>query len=791
MSVDNVRVHLEQGGITVPSVDETLPFAPCYLLPPITALLLTPLRVADGSIPLPFLPSESVLLHLLLGRRVPASGEVTLLLFLGDEKDDQGVEPPHLCPCARYSMVVHRTWVYDESAWSTIKDGTPCSEKGGQTGGKAAPDPPVGLVTPGTRVLVQGQTCDWLAPDREVWESFLGPGVGLLPSDPPVLSEMCVRIKLGLGLGPRVGGGLAQAREQAPGLVLLDGPSGSGKTALVRAAALALGLVTVLVRPGGLMARHDVEADQALERAAAAAAAMGPALLLLDNVDLLVPGVGSRVIGASRGEVDGSLARWVARVGEREGWEGSPGWSSPCGGTPGRVMVVMTARSGWCPGLFGVDCRLSLSPGSESRGCQASLLAQCWEQGGGRAGQGDLEAFHAGRDPARLEPAYTPSEADWVAVARLCQGFSLGSIAAMARRAKRRLASPAPGSDRGEAEEPGESWRAAFTQAVAESRAQQLARGTGMTAVLRVEPPVTWAEVGGQAAAKEAVREMIVWPMARPKAFARLGIDPPAGLLLYGPPGTGKTLIAKAAACQCGAGFMWLRITDVVRGEVGTGEKLVREAFRVAQENRPVVIFIDEFQALFSAREGGGGGGRLASQLLLSMDALRREHGREGEVGEDAAGFVSVLAATNAPEAIDSAFLRPGRFDRLVYVGLPDQQDRADILDRWRERMRWAEDMGVAELAEQTEGFSGADLANLMRRAALHALAAHKSPPWPDGGGRDGRASQGGSNEAAVPLPLIRREDVQAALRTCRATTSPESLSKFEAYCRLHGGSGE
>jgi transitional endoplasmic reticulum ATPase len=246
-------------------------------------------------------------------------------------------------------------------------------------------------------------------------------------------------------------------------------------------------------------------------------------------------------------------------------------------------------------------------------------------------------------------------------------------------------------------------------------------------------------------------------------------------------------MIAKAAACQTGAGFLSLRISDVVRGEVGRGEQVVREALRAARRARPCVVFIDEFQALFTARGGGregGGGGRLATQLLVSMDELRLGGGEGGREG----GFVSVLAATNAPEAIDPAFLRPGRFDKLVYVSLPDQKERLEIFRGLKGRMVWEEEEGgrEEEVAERTEGFSGADMANLVRRAALHALA------------RQQQQSSSSSGGMALPLPpslplpplsppAIGWKDVEQALLSCRPTTSKESLEKFRAFDRVHG----
>jgi SpoVK/Ycf46/Vps4 family AAA+-type ATPase len=256
-----------------------------------------------------------------------------------------------------------------------------------------------------------------------------------------------------------------------------------------------------------------------------------------------------------------------------------------------------------------------------------------------------------------------------------------------------------------------------------------------------------FASVGGNVEAKIALEDALALDSRRLGVLTSLGLTPPSGILLYGPPGNGKTLLARTVArflqsrnaqtMLIGGAFVSLSSTDLVRAEVGTGEKMLLEAFKAARSNAPSVLFLDEFQALFIER-GSGGSGRLSSTLLQCMDDIT--HWRDAEykrrVFEDAASDANdtqipqtvVLAATNTPWMIDRAFLRAGRFDRSVYVPLPSIDERVSILRIHTGRMKLAcEDNGGLQLlcealGSLTKGFSGADIAALCRAAAVRCL---------------------------------------------------------------------
>jgi len=242
--------------------------------------------------------------------------------------------------------------------------------------------------------------------------------------------------------------------------------------------------------------------------------------------------------------------------------------------------------------------------------------------------------------------------------------------------------------------------------------ALKMVEPSALREVLIEVPNVRWDDIGGLEDVKQELREAVEWPLKYPKAFERLGITPPRGILLYGPPGTGKTLLAKAVANESEANFIGIRGPEVLSKWVGESEKRIREIFRKARQAAPTVIFIDEIDAIAPARgaEGDRVTDRLINQLLTEMDGIERNSG------------VVVIAATNRPDILDPALLRPGRFDRLVLVPAPDEKARLEILKVHTRRVPLAKDVNLAELAKRTEGYSGADLEALVREAALIAM---------------------------------------------------------------------
>ncbi len=226
-------------------------------------------------------------------------------------------------------------------------------------------------------------------------------------------------------------------------------------------------------------------------------------------------------------------------------------------------------------------------------------------------------------------------------------------------------------------------------------------------------PKVTWDDVGGLEDVKREIIEAVEWPLKYPEKFKKFGIKPPKGVLLYGPPGTGKTLIAKAVANESEANFISIKGGQLLSKWLGESEKAVRKIFRKARQVAPCIIFFDEIDAIAQMRgidEGSRAVERVLNQLLTEMDGLEELHG------------VVVIGATNRPDILDPALLRPGRFDRLVFVKPPDKKSRLAIFRIHTRDMPLADDVDLEELAELTEGYVGADIEAICREAVMLAI---------------------------------------------------------------------
>ncbi|CAM9274951.1 unnamed protein product [Chrysoparadoxa australica] len=464
-----------------------------------------------------------------------------------------------------------------------------------------------------------------------------------------------------------VGGGFSS--------LLLHGTQGTGKTRLLKLLAMVTQSRLVMVAPGKLLASAGVNADRALQRAGdyCHACCAERVLLVIDYIDKLVPRVDG-AIAASASDTDAGLVTCLTALLKRKG----------------RALLV----AGICSEVAVVHpiVRKCFEDEVELRLPQPGVRRALLERGLQAAGFSlEAEAAECARVAAAATAGFSCAGVKTLLAACLALHSQQGLSLLDAMKKSLTLAKPAV----------------------------LISRGGLLGAVEQHGiPNIPWSSVIGHTQAKQAIQEMVVWPSTNPEAYKRIGITPASGILLHGPPGTGKTLLAKAAASETGARFLELKISQIVRCEVGESEKAVMNAFAVARELRPSVIFIDEFQALFTKR-GGGMGGRLASQLVTSLDDLERwkKAGMKGTV--------TVLAATNALEAIDKAFLRSGRLDEVLLVALPSLEDRCAhlkmLLGQQRGKLRW-EPLDIAGLAAATEGFSGAGIANMVKDASVAAV---------------------------------------------------------------------
>ncbi|MBN1274831.1 CDC48 family AAA ATPase [Candidatus Woesearchaeota archaeon] len=239
-------------------------------------------------------------------------------------------------------------------------------------------------------------------------------------------------------------------------------------------------------------------------------------------------------------------------------------------------------------------------------------------------------------------------------------------------------------------------------------------RPSALREVLLETPNISWDDVGGLDDVKQEIKEAVEWPLKHASSFRKLGIKPPKGLLLYGPPGTGKTLLAKAVAKESEANFIFVKGPELLSKWVGESEKAVREVFKKARQAAPTIIFFDEIDSL-APRRGGGNeesrvGERVVNQLLTEMDGLQ-------ELND-----IVIIAATNRPDILDTALLRPGRFDRIVLVPAPDDSARKEIFRVHTKGMSLAKGIDFQVLVSRTGGYVGADIESVCREAAILAL---------------------------------------------------------------------
>ena len=241
--------------------------------------------------------------------------------------------------------------------------------------------------------------------------------------------------------------------------------------------------------------------------------------------------------------------------------------------------------------------------------------------------------------------------------------------------------------------------------------ALKLVRPSAMREVLVEKPNTEWEDVGGLEETKTQLKEAVEWPIEHPESFKRIGISPPKGILLYGPPGTGKTLLAKAVAGESESNFILVKGPELMSKWVGESEKGLRKIFSKARETSPTIILFDEIDSITSTgSENNESISRVVSQFLSEMDGLE-------DLNE-----VVVIGTTNRPDKVDPALLRPGRFDRILHVPVPDKKGREEIFKVHTHKMKLAKDINLKRMAEATENYSGADLEAVCREAGMIAL---------------------------------------------------------------------
>merc|ERR1711871_1344163 len=292
-------------------------------------------------------------------------------------------------------------------------------------------------------------------------------------------------------------------------------------------------------------------------------------------------------------------------------------------------------------------------------------------------------------------------------------------------------------------------------------------------------PDVTWDDIGGLEKVKRELQETIQYPIEHPDKYKFFGMNPSKGVLFYGPPGCGKTLLAKAIANECASNFISIKGPELLTMWFGESEGNVREVFDKARQAAPCVLFFDELDSIASARggnsgDGGGAGDRVINQMLTEMDGINSKKS------------VFIIGATNRPDIIDPAIIRPGRLDQLVYIPLPDEASRANILASALRKSPVAEDVDLGFLARATNGYSGADLTEICQRAVKFAIRESIEKEIQREEEMAQAADEGMDEDADLEpaVPEITRAHFEEAMKYARRSVQDKDIKHYEMFAK-------
>lgn len=491
---------------------------------------------------------------------------------------------------------------------------------------------------------------------------------------------------------------------EAPKGVLLYGPPGTGKTLIAKAVAGETNSHFISISGPEIIGKFYGESEERLRELFKQAEENTPSIIFIDEVDSIAP---------KREEVTGEVEKRVVSqlLTLMDGMK-----------SRGKVVVIAATNR-----PDSIDPALR-RPGRFDREIEIGI-----PDAAGRKEILDIHTRGMPLDKVNLEQ-----------IAKVTHGFVGADLETLAKEAAMRsLRRILPDIDLEEEKIPAEVLQKIVITENDFKDALKEVRPSALREVLVQVPNVTWEDVGGLESLKDELYEAVEWPLKHKEAFEYTDVKTPKGILLYGPPGTGKTLIAKAVAHTTESNFISIKGPELLSKWVGESEKGIREIFRKARQAAPCIIFLDEMDSLAPSRGSGGSDSHVAenivSQLLTEIDGLEELHN------------VLVIGATNRVDLIDSALLRPGRFDRILEVPLPDPKGRENIFKIHTKNKPLANGVDISKLVELTDGFSGAEIEGVCNRAAMSAIRRY-------------------INEAAKSVKSIKitQEDIENAIEKLR-----------------------
>jgi len=492
---------------------------------------------------------------------------------------------------------------------------------------------------------------------------------------------------------------------EAPKGVLLYGPPGTGKTLLAKAVAGETNSQFISISGPEIIGKFYGESEERLREIFKQAEENAPSIIFIDEIDSIAP---------KREEVTGEVEKRIVSQ-----------LLTLMDGMKSRGKVIVIAATNRPDSLDPALRR----PGRFDREIEIGIPDQ--------VGRKEILNIHTRGMP--IEEKVNLDQ-----IAKVTHGFVGADLESLAKEAAMRsLRRILPDIDLEAEKIPVEILQKIMITDEDFKDALKDVRPSALREVLVQVPNVSWDDVGGLESLKEELHEAVEWPLKHKEAFEHTDVIPPKGVLLYGPPGTGKTLIAKAVAHNTESNFISIKGPELLSKWVGESEKGVREVFRKARQASPCIIFLDEIDALVPSRSTGNSDShvteRVVSQLLTEIDGLEELHN------------VLVIGATNRVDLIDNALLRPGRFDRILEVPLPDAKGRENIFKIHTKKKPLAKDVNFVKLIDTTDGFSGAEIEGACNRAAMSAIRRYVN-----------------KGEKSVKSILVTQEDFENAIEKIR-----------------------